>query len=35
VFLDIFDGGHTIDMEQAMYWINSQYKKTAKTAVTG
>ena len=35
VFLDIFDGGHTIDMEQAMYWINSQYKKTEKTAVTG
>ncbi len=35
VFLDIFDGGHTIDMQQAMYWINSQYTKTKKTEVTG
>ena len=35
VFLDVFDGGHQIDMDQAMYWINSQYKKTRKTEITG
>ena len=35
VFLDVFDGGHQIDMEQAMYWLISQYKKTRKTEVTG
>ena len=35
VYLDIFDGGHEIDMEEAMYWLISQYKKTQKTAVTG
>lgn len=35
VYLDIFDGGHQVDMEQAMYWIMSQYRKTAKTEVTG
>lgn len=35
VYLDIFDGGHEIDMEQAMYWILSQYEKKQKTAVTG
>ena len=35
VFLDIFDGRHQIDMEEAMYWINSQYKKIEKTLVTG
>ena len=35
VFLDVFDGGHEIDMEAAMYWIISQYKETEKTAVTG
>ncbi|MBE7053342.1 MAG: hypothetical protein E7391_03605 [Ruminococcaceae bacterium] len=35
VFLDIFDGGHEIDMEEAMYWILSQYKKTEKIQVTG
>ena len=34
-FLDIFDGGHEIDMEAAMYWIISQYKTGQKTAVTG
>lgn len=34
-FLDIFDGGHQIDMEQAMYWILSQYNKTEKATVTG
>ena len=35
VFLDIFDGRHEIDMEQAMYWILSQYRGTEKTEVTG
>jgi len=35
VFLDIFDGRHQIDMEEAMYWLNSQYKVTQKTEVTG
>jgi len=35
VFLDIFDGGHEIDMEMAMYWILSQYKEEIKTTVTG
>ena len=35
VFLDIFDGGHELDMEVAMYWILSQYKNQEKTEVTG
>ena len=35
VFLDIFDGGHQIDMETAMYWIFSQYRSRSKTDVTG
>ena len=35
VFLDIFDGGHQVDMEQAMYWLLSQYQKKGKTEVTG
>ena len=35
VFLDIFDGGHEINMEMAMYWILSQYKDEIKTTVTG
>ena len=35
VFLDIFDGGHEIDMEMAMYWIMSQYRDVKKVAVTG
>ena len=35
VFLDIFDGGHEIDMDQAMYWLLSQYKQTQLAAVTG
>ncbi len=34
-FLDVFDGGHEIDMEEAMYWILSQYQGTQNTAVTG
>ncbi len=35
VFLDIFDGGHEIDMKQAAYWILSQYTGVEKTQVTG
>ena len=35
VFLDVFDGGHEIDMESAMYWLNSQYKNHTVTQVTG
>ena len=35
VFLDIFDGGHEIDMETAFYWILSQYKGARKVDVTG
>ena len=35
VYLDIFDGGHEMDMEVAMSWILSQYKKQEKEAVTG
>ena len=35
VFLDIFDGGHEIDMEQAMYWLLSQYRKPSMTQITG
>ena len=35
VYLDIFDGGHEIDMQTAVYWIMSQYKNIEKTAITG
>ncbi len=35
VFLDIFDGGHEIDMKMAIYWILSQYKGNNKTDITG
>ena len=35
VFLDIFDGGHEIDMEAAFYWLLSQYNEKVKVAVTG
>ena len=35
VFLDIFDGGHEIDMEAAMYWLLSNYKNNNKTDITG
>lgn len=35
VYLDIFDGGHQIDMQTATYWIISQYKPTEKILVTG
>ena len=35
VFLDIFAGGHEIDMKAAMYWLISQYEKKDITKVTG
>lgn len=35
VFLDIFDGGHEIDMKVAMYWLLSQYGGTQKINITG
>lgn len=35
VFLEIFDGGHEVDMQMAMYWIISQYKGLNNTQVTG
>lgn len=35
VFLDIFDGGHQIDMEAAMYWLLSQYNGRLQIDVTG
>ena len=35
IFLDIFDGGHEIDMETAFYWIISQYEGVRKVKVTG
>ena len=35
VFLDIFDGGHQMDMAQAMYWLLSQYEEKELTQVTG
>ena len=35
VYLDIFDGGHQMDMKTAAAWIESQYRKAALTDVTG
>lgn len=35
VFLDIFDGGHEIDMESAMHWILTQYQGKKVNQVTG
>jgi dipeptidyl aminopeptidase/acylaminoacyl peptidase len=35
VFLDIFDGGHEIDMKNAFYWFETQLNGTKLTAVTG
>ena len=35
VYLDIFDGGHQIDMQTAVYWFMSQYKGMNATMVTG
>ncbi len=34
-FLDIFDGGHEIDMESAFYWFLSQLEGSGLSAVTG
>jgi len=35
VYLDVFDGGHEIDMQTAIYWFMSQYKRIEKIQVTG
>ena len=35
VYLDIFDGGHVMDMEKAMYWFMSQMDKDKLDSVTG
>ncbi len=35
VFLDIFDGGHTTDLNKAELWFTSQYKHTEKSTVSG
>ena len=35
VYLDIFEGGHEIDMQTATYWFMSQYQPKEKTLVTG
>lgn len=35
VYLDIFDGGHEIDMKVAEYWIMSQYGDVTKVQVSG
>ena len=35
VFLDVFDGGHEIDMTTALHWILSQYREEKKLAVSG
>ncbi len=35
VFLDVFDGGHEIDMKQAMYWLTSQCGQQEKRQITG
>lgn len=35
VYLDIFDGGHQLDLTLAEHWIISQYKKKQSVTVTG
>lgn len=35
VYLDVFDGGHEIDMRTAEYWIISQYLGVKKALITG
>lgn len=35
VFLDIFDGGHEIDLRSAFYWLLSQLGKKESVEVTG
>lgn len=34
-FLDIFDGGHEIDLDTAIYWFLSQYNEKNNKQVTG
>ena len=35
VFLDVFDGGHQIDLNAAFYWLTTQYKHENVVEVTG
>lgn len=35
VYLDIFDGGHQMDMDAVMYWVLSQYENKELAQVTG
>ena len=35
IYLDIFDGGHQIDLNTAKYWILTQYGQDEKLEVTG
>ena len=35
VYLDIFEGGHQLDKDAAMYWFMSQYKKEKQNDLTG
>lgn len=35
VYIDVFDGGHEIDMKLAEHWILSQYGKNEKKEITG
>ena len=35
VFLDVFDGGHQLDMSTAAYWFSTQLGKVKLTDVTG
>ena len=35
VYLDVFDGGHQMDMEVAEHWILSQYDGAKNVQVTG
>lgn len=35
VFLDVFDGGHDLDIHAAEYWFMTQLEKLEKIAVTG
>ena len=34
MFLDVFDGGHEMNMEAAMFWIMSQYNEKSNNKVT-
>ena len=35
VYLDVFDGGHEMNMDVAMQWLLSQYRKKNTARVTG